>query len=202
METQFESIESRGDLEAFVEKTRYQEERSRTAEAMRNTEPDLSPGAKAVMDAVIGGCDLYNDQTDEFCCLYDDEGSIMVGKVECDAGYLAKLATSPQFDFHTDLIDAFASYKIVDSNEWEFHYGDGLPDPGDPSFDDRNEVFETIASQEGWGPASAERVLASAVERLTDGTPDVASLAEAFPTGVSEAGNIGKGRIDDLAVEH
>lgn len=202
LETQFESIESRGDLEAFVEKTRYQEERARAAEAMRNTEPDLSPGAKAVMDAVMGGCDLYNDQTDEFCCLYDDEGSIMVGKVECDAGYLAKLATSPQFDFHTDLIDAFASYKIVDSNEWEFHYGDGLPNPGDPAFDDRNEVFETIASQEGWGPASAERVLASAVERLTDGTTDVASLAEAFPTGVSEAGNIGKGRIDDLAVEH
>lgn len=202
LETQFESIESRGDLEAFVEKTRYQEERARTAEAMSNTEPDLSPGAKAVMDAVMGGCDLYNDQTDEFCCLYNDEGSIMVGEVECDAGNLAKLATAPDFDFYTDLTHTFVFYKIVDSNEWEFHHGDGLPDPGNPAFDERNEVFETIASQEGWGPASAERVLASAVERLTDGSPDVASLAEAFPAGVSEAGNIGKGRINDLTVEH
>lgn len=202
LDTQFESIESRGDLEAFVEKTRYQESRARTAEAMRNTKPDLSEGARAVMDAVMGGCDLYNDQTDEFCCLYNDEGSIMVGTVECDAGYLAKLAASPQFDFHTDLNNALVSYKIVDSNEWEFHYGEGLPDPDDPSFDERNDVFERIASQEGWGPASAERVLASALERLEGDAPDVASLTEAFPTGVTAAGDIGKDQIGDSAVEH
>lgn len=202
LETQFESIESPCDLEEFVEKTRYQEERARAAEAMRSTEPNLSPCARAVMDTVMGGCDLYNDQTDDFCLLYDDEGCIMVGTVECDAGYLAKLAASPQFDFHTDLTDAFVFYKIVYSNEWEIQHGDGLPNPDDPAFDERNEVFEMIASQEGWGPASAERVLASAVERLTDGSPDVASLAEAFPAGVSETDDIGRGQIGDSAVEH
>ena len=125
----------------------------------------LSPEAQAIKEALEQGRDLYNVETGEFCFLWNDLGSIASTDVPLDDPQLMDAIARDGFDFYEDMVGApNRTAYIVESNESRLEDGDGLPDPDYPAFDERNEVFERMASEDGWGDASRERVLA-AMER-------------------------------------
>ena len=125
----------------------------------------LSPEAQAIKEALESGRDLYNVETGEFCFLWNDLGSIASTSVHLDDPQLMEAIAWEDFDFYEDMVGGpNRTAYIVDSNDSRLEHGDPLPDPGNPDFDERNEVFERVASQEGWGDASRERVIA-AMER-------------------------------------
>lgn len=125
----------------------------------------LSPEAQAIKEALEQGRDLYNVETGEFCFLWNDLGSIASTDVPLDDPGLMDAVASDGFDFYEDLVGApNRTAYIVESNESRLEDGDGLPDPDNPAHDERDEVFERMASEDGWGDASRERVLA-AMER-------------------------------------
>lgn len=125
----------------------------------------LSPEAQAIKEALESARDLYNVETGEFCFLWNDLGSIASTSVHLDEPQLMEAIASEDFAFYEDMVGGpNRTAYIVDSNDSRLEHGDPLPDPDNPAFDERNEVFERIASQEGWGDASRERVIA-AMER-------------------------------------
>lgn len=122
----------------------------------------LSPEAQAIKEALESARDLYNVETGEFCFLWNDLGSIASTSVHLDEPQLMEAIASEDFAFYEDMVGGpNRTAYIVDSNDSRLEHGDPLPDPDNPAFDERNEVFERIASQEGWGDASRERVLAA-----------------------------------------
>lgn len=125
----------------------------------------LSPEAQAIKEALESGRDLYNVETGEFCFLWNDLGSIASTSVHLDDTQLMETIASEDFDFYEDMVGGpNRTAYIVDSNVSRLEHGDPLPDPDNPDFDDRFIDFNRMASEDGWGDASRERVLA-AMER-------------------------------------
>lgn len=126
---------------------------------MRHSQP-LSPEGLAIKEALESGRDLYNVETGEFCFLWNDLGSIASTSVHLDDPQLMEAIASENFDFYEDMVGGpNRTAYIVDSNENRLENGDPLPDPDNPDFDERFIDFNRMASEEGWGDASRERVL-------------------------------------------
>lgn len=122
----------------------------------------LSPEAQAIKEALESGRDLYNVETGEFCFLWNDLGSIASTSVHLDDPQLMEAIASEDFDFYEDMVGGpNRTAYIVDSNENRLEHGNGLPDPGNPDFDERFIDFNRMASEDGWGDASRGRVLAA-----------------------------------------
>lgn len=130
-------------------------------DGMKHSLP-LSPEAQAIKEALESGRDLYNVETGEFCFLWNDLGSIASTSVHLDDPQLMEAITSEDFDFYEDMVGGpNRTAYIVDSNENRLEHGNGLPDPGNPDFDERFIDFNRMASEDGWGDTSRERVLAA-----------------------------------------
>lgn len=125
----------------------------------------LSPEAQAIKEALESARDLYNVETGEFCFLWNDLGSIASTSVHLDEPQLMEAIASEDFAFYEDMVGGpNRTAYIVDSNDSRLEHGDPLPDPDNPDFDERFIDFNRMASEDGWGDASRERVIA-AMER-------------------------------------
>lgn len=109
--------------------------------------------AERVKAALLGYKDLYNPATGEYLCNYDGEGTIGQNDVPLYDPNLLQAIDSPDFDlYHPD--DYADSTYLID---YPKHPGD---------FDNRDKVFERIASESSWIIVSPESIHAAINEAL------------------------------------
>ena len=108
-----------------------------------------------VKRALLGGADLYNPETGEFWWLYNGTDSIAQTTVPIDDPNLIDALGKEDFDLYEDIVGGLNyTGRITDSPEY---YAENPSEP-DPGYDERQEVFDRIASEDGWVVATPENV--------------------------------------------
>ena len=111
-----------------------------------------------VKRALLGGADLYNPETGEFWWMYNGLDSIAQTTVPIDDPNLIAALGKEDFDLYEDIVGGFNyTGRITDSPEY---YAENPTEP-DPGYDERQEVFDRIASEDGWIVATPESVRAA-----------------------------------------
>lgn len=110
---------------------------------------------EAVKEALLAGADLYNPESGEFWWLYNMTDSIATTTIPLDDPNLLAVIDNPDFDLYENIVgDLNYTGYITDSIETIIEDGEENP----PLIDPRDEVFEQIASEDGWVVATPENV--------------------------------------------
>lgn len=120
---------------------------------------------EGVKKALLTGRNLYNIETGEFWWLYNITGSVATTTVHLDDQNLLEVVDDPDFDLYEDIVGSL-NYEsfITESPEYYAENEDDYPDA--PDYDERDEVFARIASEEGWVVATPENVRRAVASRM------------------------------------
>lgn len=122
-----------------------------------------------VKKALLSGADLYNPETGEVWWLYNNDGSIACASVPIDDENLLAVVNEPGFDLYEDIIGGLNyTGEITDSPDYYTVNDLTPPRPDEPEYDERDAVFDKIASEKGWVVASPENVRAAVQSHMAE----------------------------------